>query len=138
MIVQGWYMWLRVHASTQRQQERAHTLQVTALEFSLVRKLRSACRERYCNMCLTGSLTCASISKDASDPRPRSQQAFALGFIRSVCSLLARVVSLGSRLFVYFERFNFMVEKICREFFILEPKPVLCHQKSHTLRFSIV
>jgi len=39
-----------------RQQERAHTLRVTALEFSAVLKLKSACRERHCKTCLTGSL----------------------------------------------------------------------------------
>jgi len=47
-----------------RQQKRAHTLQVAALEFSSVRKLRtfwtvrklSTCRERHCKICLTGSL----------------------------------------------------------------------------------
>jgi len=55
---------LRVHASTQAAAGTCTHLQVTALKFSSVRKLRtfgtvrklSACPERHCNMCLTSSL----------------------------------------------------------------------------------
>ena len=76
----------------ERQQERAYTLQVTALEFRSVRKFRSV-RERRCKMCLMSSL-----HAHASDPslrsynKPLRSDSFALFLPPCVLCLLDRNV----------------------------------------------
>jgi len=72
MIVQGWcgcvVHWCGCVCTRQRkrQQERARTSQITALEFNSVRKLRSACSENVPH----GQLACTRVCKDVSDPSP--------------------------------------------------------------------
>jgi len=57
MNAEGWFIGVVVCTrQRKRQQELAHTLQVTSLEFNSFRELRSVCLERHCKMCLTSSL----------------------------------------------------------------------------------
>jgi len=108
-----------------RQQERAHTLQVTALEFSSVRKLRpfwtvrklSACRERHCKMCLTGSLHTHVFPKmlriSALDHKQTSAADSSAPFLLSVCLfLLIRGWKCS-----WTDGLNSTVAKFCRDVF---------------------
>ena len=90
-----------------RQQKRTHTLQVTALEFSSVRKLRtfwivcklSACRERHGTMCLTGSLHAHTFPKMLRIPAPASSMAILCG--RFICSVSPSVCARPTQSIMY-------------------------------------
>jgi len=63
---------LRVHASTQAAAGTCTHLQVTALEFCSVRKLRTFWTVRKLSALPHGQLACTLVSKDASNSSPRS------------------------------------------------------------------
>jgi len=128
------------------QRRRQHTLQVTALEFSSVHKLRtfwnvrklSACRERHCKMCLTVSLHARAFPKMLQIPTlNHSKPLRRIRMLRfslrvCLCLLIRGWKCLWTTLWIP------RLQNLPRIFWFWDQNSFFWNKKSYTLWFSIV